>query len=225
MAAEPSRSAVDELLLDLERRILTRELYPGEPLREVELAARYGAGRNTVALALRELTWLGLVRHHRNRGASVARITRSDLRDLYALREILEVGAIERIAELRPDLGPLREAVAALELAEASQFVHTDNGDVWIALPGLAGASARDLAVHEALIDAAGIDRLRRAYRGLATELRLSYVIAEVGGMLPDRDHRRILESLEHGDRAAATTILRNHLAEALEFCLQRLPQ
>jgi DNA-binding GntR family transcriptional regulator len=43
--------------------------------------------------------------------------------------------------------------------------------------------------------------------------------------MLPDKDHRLILEALEAGDGMSAATTLRRHLREALEFCLERLPQ
>lgn len=69
--------------------ILSGELQPGTRLDELSLAARYGVSRTPVREALRQLAPAGLIETIPRRGATVARVTSSQLEALFvAMGEI-----------------------------------------------------------------------------------------------------------------------------------------
>src|ERR1043166_7514559 len=74
----------------LRQAILRGDFAPGERLREVEIAAQHQVSRGPVREALLQLEQEGLVLLRRNRGAIVARLSRTDLEEVYSLRLALE---------------------------------------------------------------------------------------------------------------------------------------
>src|SRR5204862_6772887 len=74
----------------LRQAILQGDYAPGAHLREVEIAARHQVSRGPVREALLQLEQEGLVLLRRNRGAIVARLSRTDLEEVYSLRLALE---------------------------------------------------------------------------------------------------------------------------------------
>jgi DNA-binding GntR family transcriptional regulator len=81
----------------IERDIFSGRLRPGEKLREQELAERFGASRHHIREALGRLARVAIVVKERNRGASVRRFTRDEVRQIYEVREILQRQAALRI--------------------------------------------------------------------------------------------------------------------------------
>jgi DNA-binding GntR family transcriptional regulator len=69
-------------------------LMPGTALRQDELAARFGFSRMPIRDALRQLEVEGIVSIHPTRGASVATMDRTEISEIYAVRELLEVEAL-----------------------------------------------------------------------------------------------------------------------------------
>src|SRR5437660_1784570 len=94
-------STAEALEQDLQRRILLGDFAPGEHLREVELADEYRVGRHTLRAAFDRLVRRGLLTKERNRGVFVRRLTADDLREIYELREALEVEAVRILAGRR----------------------------------------------------------------------------------------------------------------------------
>jgi len=86
-------STVDAIAASLRTRILDGELTAGERLRELELVDAYGVARHSLRAALRALAAEGLVTIEPNRGASVARLTATDVDALFELRAALELEA------------------------------------------------------------------------------------------------------------------------------------
>src|SRR5690625_2788719 len=94
----------------LEEEIVLGRRYPRERLVEDELMARWAAKRHAVRSALRELETRGLVERKPNAGAFVKAYTAAEVRELYAVREILEVSAARLIGFPLPD-GVVEELV------------------------------------------------------------------------------------------------------------------
>jgi DNA-binding GntR family transcriptional regulator len=201
-------TAADSLGQDLQRRIFAGEFAPGAPLREAELTARYGAGRHTVRAALRELIARGLVKHDPHRSARVRELTADDIRDLYAVRRVVELEALRRLVDDDAPLVALEEAVARREAVEP------ESGDGYTV-----DELDADLDFHRALVHSVGSERLSRTFETLANELRLAFLafIADPG----DRgDHRPILDAVRARDLARATELLDRHIRDGLRLCL-----
>src|SRR5262245_56805154 len=84
------RSLADDVVDRLRDAIFRGRFKPGEPLREEQLAAMLDVSRGPVREALVQLEREGLVLVRRHRGATVARLSRGDLEDVYSLRLALE---------------------------------------------------------------------------------------------------------------------------------------
>lgn len=89
--------AADQIARAIEQDIFGGRLPPGEKLREEELADRFGASRHHVREALVRLLRVGIIVKERNKGASVRRFGRDELRQIYEIREILQRQAALRI--------------------------------------------------------------------------------------------------------------------------------
>ncbi|WP_280489169.1 GntR family transcriptional regulator [Nocardia carnea] len=74
----------------MERLIVTGELLPGQPIRQVLMAERLGVSRLPIREALRQLAAAGLVDHEHNVGYTVARLQQSDFDQIYRMRAALE---------------------------------------------------------------------------------------------------------------------------------------
>jgi DNA-binding GntR family transcriptional regulator len=199
-------SVVDELADALRARILSGDLASGSALREAELSAAYDVSRHTFRAALRALAAEGLVTIVANRGATVARLERDDLRPLFELRTALELEACRlTLGHNGGTLPPtVHQALASLTGTCTSP-----------------GADWRDVAqahtcFHEAIVAESRSPRIGEAYRRLATELDL--FLAQLRPVWPlERmvdHHRELVRDLEAtGDLEH----LRRHLADGLE--------
>ncbi|MDX6365260.1 MAG: hypothetical protein QOK30_336 [Nocardioidaceae bacterium] len=84
--------------------ILHDRLRPGDRIRQEEIAARLGASRLPVRVALRVLEAEGLTEHEPNKGARVPRLTMHEVDVIYRMRERLEPLAMtESLPQLTDD--------------------------------------------------------------------------------------------------------------------------
>ena len=79
--------------------IISGKLAPGSKLKQVELAQHLDVSQNTVREALKSLANSGLVIQKPNRGFTVAEIPVEEQEEIYELRTILEVWAIDYAVE------------------------------------------------------------------------------------------------------------------------------
>ncbi|MEV0366802.1 GntR family transcriptional regulator [Nocardia fusca] len=85
-----SERAAARVVEEIERLIVTGELLPGQPIRQVLMAERLGVSRLPIREALRQLAAAGLVDHEHNVGYTVARLQQSDFDQIYLMRAALE---------------------------------------------------------------------------------------------------------------------------------------
>ena len=83
--------------------ILSCRIMPGEELREMDLARRYGVSKSPIRDAMQKLEFEGLIEIEPRRGHRVKPISISDAEDMLELRIILEIGALKGIVQRASD--------------------------------------------------------------------------------------------------------------------------
>ncbi|YBV94914.1 GntR family transcriptional regulator (plasmid) [Phyllobacteriaceae bacterium JZ32] len=144
-AREAERATViSEALQDA---IVERRLPPGMKLVEAEIGALFDVSRTIVRTALQELSFLGLVRIERNRGAFVAKPSPEEARQIFDARRLVEPGIVvdaikrasdENLARLRKHLQHENEAMNRHGLS-ARRIEIRASGDFHLLLASIAG--------------------------------------------------------------------------------------
>ncbi|MEV7029870.1 GntR family transcriptional regulator [Streptomyces sp. NPDC093272] len=116
---EPLGAVRERVLATLRQDIIAGRLGPGDRLVERELAERFGVSRVPVREAIRALVAEGFVLFESARRTVVRRLTPADVRELFELREALEVYAAG-LAAARATPGALAELRELLDRAAAA---------------------------------------------------------------------------------------------------------
>jgi DNA-binding GntR family transcriptional regulator len=224
-------TAVDAVALKLRAAILDGALAPGVRLREEALSERFQVARHTLRAALRALAAERLVMIEPHRGARVATLDGPQLKALFELRTALEVEAARLLAErctLPPWPADVEAAAADLDRLCAAFEVATGPADATAGAmamatagrpPSRADVDVAHLALHHALVAAAGSPRITQAHAALAAENRL--VLLQSRDNLPVSRmaelHRDLLEQLPR----LGPEVLRTHLAQGQVYSTQ----
>jgi DNA-binding GntR family transcriptional regulator len=139
------QTVADHVAAILREAIATGSLKAGTPLRQDELAARFGFSRMPIRDALRQLEAEGIVSIHPTRGAFVAQMDATEISEIYAVRELLEAEALRLALPKLTDV-QLNEAASVLDQIDAE--------------PDIARWGALNRAFHLALYGACGNARL-----------------------------------------------------------------
>lgn len=203
VAVPAERPARRQLALEIAVIIRSGGYRAGEWLRQIDLEQRLGANRFEVRTALAELALRGTVEHVPNRGFRVAEHDRKRLRDLLAVRALLETEA----------------AVSALPfvtravLAELSRLAAGFEAAVAHGTP--AEQSATNLAFHDALYALAPNRPLAQLASEMRDRARLWPVVLWPSAAALRRSaegHRLILRALRAGDAAMVAAEVRAHI-------------
>ena len=207
MAARPLQvvSTLDALSDSLRRRLLEGELEPGTALGEVELASEYGVARPTARAAIQALVAEGLLRRERGRSARVPELTADDVRDLFYVREALELQVVSTLVEQHARPPAAEDAVRRLErLPRRAPWDEVVEAD---------------MDFHTSLVEATGRPRLERMYGTLQSEIRLCLVQlrpAYDDSATVAAEHRELLEAIANGPKRTALRLMSEHLAMAV---------
>ncbi len=205
-----SQTLVDELVAKLEGAIFRGEFPPGARIREARVANSLGVGRGPLREAVRRLEGRKLVVRHPNRGTSITTLTKTELAELFEVREALEVAACrlaaknitdEAIEKLRLTL-LLQKDVTVDKLSEMYREWHNFDFHYQIAL-----ASGNRRLIDLLYGDIWSLMRLYR-YPGALSPGRIP---------LGQADHEAILQALAARDPDACDRLMRRHLAHAQE--------
>lgn len=94
VAMQKPQTVAEHIAGILREAIVEGSLQAGTPLRQDELAARFGFSRMPIRDALRQLENEGLVSIHPTRGAFVAKMDATEIDEIYAIRALLEAEAL-----------------------------------------------------------------------------------------------------------------------------------
>lgn len=198
-----------DVLDELREGIVTGALGPGQRLVEHEIATEFGISRGPVRSAIAQLHRLGLVTVSPRRGAEVVVFERSDVIELFELREALEVLALERAARIEGSvIAHLRSVVARGVEAHRNHDYRT--------------SVEANLGFHRELCHLSGNGRLIDAWETQAEQIRaLTYAAQRVDPVRVRpvmHTHETILQALADGDIDLAKESLRRHLRAARDL-------
>src|SRR5215207_5835294 len=100
MQRRDEASAREKAYSLIQRKILSGEWSGGTAVSELALSKEMGLSRTPIREAVRQLAGEGFLEEVSGRGMAVARIRRSDIAELYELREAIEVFAVGKAARI-----------------------------------------------------------------------------------------------------------------------------
>jgi DNA-binding GntR family transcriptional regulator len=200
------RGSTAERVADILRARITEGVFrPGTRLSEESLRDALGISRNTLREAFRLLAHEGLIEHQLNRGVFVRLLTSADIRDLYAIRRILECGALRNLDSLPPPVvAGLKTAIEAADEAAARAD--------WSAV------GTANMRFHQEIADLSGSRRVADAVRALLAELRLVFLVVADPRQLHEpyvAANRALYELLAAGDVRGAEEALQRYFDDA----------
>src|ERR1051326_3769671 len=159
-------SVADQVAGILRQRILTGELRPGTALPEVPFSVALGVSRNTLREAVRILALEGLLKRDIHRGVSVSQLSISDVKEIYRVRHMLEIAAVQQAEN--PSVESLRQLRSLVGDYEASVRACD-----WIRAVDI------DFQFHTQLIRFHHYRRLESFYQKLIGEVRMGMVLVD----------------------------------------------
>ena len=192
--------------------IINGDLAPGERIKEDDIARSLGVSRTPVREALLLLAAEQLIEMGPGRGsrATVSILEPAEHRLIYEIRALLEGHAAGCAAER---IAP--EALAAIE-ASCDRMESAAPDDI----PAIVAENVR---FHEAILEAAGADRLTfivRTQLQVPLAYRMEFWSSENARKLTQLGHRRVVKALRAGDAAEAGEQMRRHLHEVSDASL-----
>jgi DNA-binding GntR family transcriptional regulator len=184
--------------------IITGQMQADQLYSVPRLAIELGVSATPVREALLDLAREGLLEAVRNRGFRVVALSSNELKDIYAIRTMLEVPSVAEIARagLAPSqLAELRELAAATKrAADAGNLIEFLETDRTFHVELIATLGNKPLAeLVETLRDRV---RLQAFKRGSSLE----YIAQSAA------EHFQLLDFLSKQDEAGAVAVMRRHL-------------
>lgn len=200
-SVQQDKSAVDYVVGRIVAMLTSMELMPGARIRQEMLAAKLDVSRAPIREALRVLQSQGLVEQVPNAGYSVRRLTRSELTQVYLMRELLEAELVRRALPADDDL------VRDLSELNAEMAAAADREDIPHAL-------SFNKAFHFRLYRGSGLDLVVSEVERLWTQTDAyraysSYDPASIHRST--EDHEQIIEALRGGEPEAVIAALNAH--------------
>ena len=200
----------DLAYLSIKQHLLHGKLVEGARLTEEALSTQLGISKSPVREALTRLESEGLIVIEARRGAHVRRFSTRETRDLYEVRELLEVHAVG-IAKVNPDmLHQMAESIERtrhfLEIGDKSAHVE------------------EDVCFHGIIAQATGNEELSRMldnvqHKSLLSRAKTYYLSATTA----PTSHQKIYRALKSGDKQAARLAMSEHIAFVRESLLESL--
>ncbi len=191
--------------------IILGDVVPGEPLREGDLAERYGTSRTPVREALSQLLVQGFVEHVPGRGYSVARSSVNDVKDTFEIRLLIEGEAAARAA-----LSAGAEAKAQMRALARCDIRVGDSASYAVAIE-------RNDRFHAAVAEASNNALMVELVKSCLSQMTR---FASLGGFMTDEsmhsdaEHLAIVDAIETGDAELARMVMRRHLANRYDNLL-----
>jgi DNA-binding GntR family transcriptional regulator len=207
-APRPREPAAVLIAKRIEEDIVLGRRQPRERLIEQDLCDLFQTHRGDVRLALFELEKKGLVGRIPNRGALVRGLTPQEVREIYAVREELEVMAVRII--------PFPVTAADIGRLEEVQRRHAEA----IAADDLLTVFYSNLSFHQILFGLCGNACLIETIDLLAQKV---YGIRSYANAFPDsldrarRDHLDMIKALRGSRRDELVALTRRHLQPSPE--------
>lgn len=211
-ATGDARSLAEVACEEIRRAIREGRIATGAHLTEVDLASWLGMSRTPVREAMRHLQSEGLLLNQPFRGALVMRLDADDMRQMFAVRELLEPAAAAACAV---NAGPLE--IAALKAILDEEAAQLDNPAALIPL---------NRQFHDIILESARNQFLSKAIAGVYSLIPLlgdSNLLDGPHAREAHAQHRAIVDAIERRDAARAEAVARKHVRHSLKTRLARI--
>ncbi|MET4538754.1 MULTISPECIES: GntR family transcriptional regulator [Micrococcaceae] len=201
-----------QLIADQLRELIVQGAFrPGQQVNESALASQLSTSRGPLREALQRLCQEGILVSKRNRGVFVLELSTEDVKEIYAVREAVELAAASTLLDSEPDqVSDTCRELKGIIRGMAKQVAASD----WQAIARL------DMQFHTAFVSGTGNTRLIRIYETLAAESRMCILSLEVAYPRIDalvQEHQMILDLLEARDRSGLQDAIKRHMHKAVE--------
>ena len=178
----------------IKHAIITCDLEPGEPIREADLAERFGVSKTPVREALTSLMQSNFVDYTPNRGFAVSAISINDVQEIYEARTFYETGLF-------------RLALCNLSAAEINKLVELNEVTFNLEDPeSIHDYMQANTDFHMTIARASRNSRLVRQYQIVMDEAqRLMYLDLIHNNVLLTwhSNHERIIDAIRNQDEEA----------------------
>lgn len=206
MARSPANPLAEQVYARLKDDIFDFRLLPGDRFTETEMAARYEVSRTPLRDALYRLQREGYLEVEFRRGWQVRNLDFGYFDNLYDLRIVLEIAALERICQMEetpPELTELKE--------------------IWLVPDAQREQDGRRVAqldelFHTSLVSAAGNQEMTRVHVDLTERMRIIRRLDFTQGSRIDatyQEHVKILRLLLRRKSTEAAILLRSHIQQS----------
>ncbi len=212
---KPASISEDEVLRQIEQAVLDHRLPPGTKLKEVQLANLFGVKRGLIRKVLTRLAHSRLVDQTPNRGATVAKPSVKEGRDLFAARRVIESAILEILANQANDQivarlrRLLKQEQQAYRKGQSTQALKL-SVDFHRELARMAGNSVLEEYLN---------DIIRRTPLVILTRLGDDY-----DNRCRNQEHAEIVDAIADGDPRRAIKVMNQHLLH-IERKIQHKPE
>jgi DNA-binding GntR family transcriptional regulator len=201
-----------QLIADQLRELIVQGTFrQGQQINESAVASQLRTSRGPLREALQRLSQEGILVSHRNRGVFVLELSSDDVKEIYAVREAVELAAANMLMDAGQEkISDTCDVLKGIIKDMAKQVAVSD----WPAIARL------DMQFHTSLVAGTGNSRLIRIYNTLAAESRMCILNLEVSYPRVDalvQEHQILLDLLEAGDRKGLQHAITRHLRQAVE--------
>jgi DNA-binding GntR family transcriptional regulator len=198
----------------LEEDIIFGRLAPGTRLTEDMLLARFAVTRHFARQALVQLESMGIVVRERNRGATVRSLTAQQVKEIYAVRELLQRQAALWIPLPAPD-----SLIAELNAIHEEHGRHIEAGF-------LRGVHETNDRFHLTLFGACGNSHLVQSielYMRLSLPVRANSMASTASLRVSHEHHRLMIDMLKGSDNWVLAQLCVDHLQPSKARYLDRV--
>ncbi len=193
----------------IKQMMLNYEITPGQRLTFVDLAEKLGVSRTPVNNALSLLSKEGFLDFTPNQGYTVHQITKEEADQLYEVREILEVGALEKaILHLTPV--KIKELEKRESLFKQSVDEKQNRGRFFL-----------DQEFHAYIVEMSENHYLAEYFREVYQRIFLRHRISPLKGdraVQVPAEHHDIVEAICRRDMEGAKNLLSNHIQHGKQY-------
>jgi DNA-binding GntR family transcriptional regulator len=198
------QSVSETLYGRLRKGILSGAFPPGRVLRQEELSRRFGASRVPLREAMTRLEVEGLVVLRPRRGYAVLSLERSEIREIFELRAVVE----EHLAGIAAETRTAKDLAAVLQSLSRMERIATrspNQTDKWL---------DANSEFHARLLSAAHRRHAGR-FAGMLRDQVEPYIRIEIGltkeVMQAEGEHREMYDALQASDALRLRRLCRRH--------------
>jgi len=200
----------DQVADFVKNRILSGDLVPGDPIREMAIASELSISRAPVREAMQILIREGLIESHPQRGKNVTALTAKQIKNSYFTGGVLEAAAVAKVLDKYTDK----------DIAELERIIAKMN-DIAINNGSVADQAPLDNAFHDLLFSRIDneliIELCRRACQGISKFLLFKFWVKQFPAKKVYERHKEIVDGLKTKDPLIVERIIRNHYIESGE--------